>query len=62
MSQVRCTVALLGPLRSLRLAGLRDCRVVAGPVTGASFADDVSRCSLALATYQVRVVAPASST
>ncbi|KAG2444093.1 hypothetical protein HYH02_009035 [Chlamydomonas schloesseri] len=51
----RCTVVLLGRLRALRAAGLRGCTVVAGPVTGACFVDDVRDCTLALATYQVRV-------
>lgn len=49
----RCTVVLLGRLRALRAAGLRGCTVVAGPVTGACFLDDVRDCTLALATYQV---------
>ncbi|PNH04075.1 Tubulin-specific chaperone C, partial [Tetrabaena socialis] len=51
----RCTVLLLGRLRSLRVAGLRGCTVVAGPVTGAAFVDDVRGSRLVLATYQVRV-------
>ncbi|KAG2436793.1 hypothetical protein HXX76_006317 [Chlamydomonas incerta] len=51
----RCTVVLLGRLRALRAAGLRGCTVVAGPVTGACFMDDVRDCTLALATYQVRI-------
>ncbi|KXZ45186.1 hypothetical protein GPECTOR_57g476 [Gonium pectorale] len=51
----RCRVVLLGRLRALRLAGLRGCSVVAGPITGAVFADDVRGCSLSLAAYQVRV-------
>ncbi len=37
----RCTVVLLGQLPALRMVGLRGCRVVAGPVTGACFVDDV---------------------
>ncbi|KAG2497589.1 hypothetical protein HYH03_004335 [Edaphochlamys debaryana] len=51
----RCTVVVVGRLRALRMAGLRGCRVVAGPVTGGCFLDDVRGCSLALAAYQVRV-------
>ncbi len=35
----RCTLWLAGPLAGLRLAGLRDCRVYAGPVAGATFVD-----------------------
>lgn len=35
----RCTLWLAGPLAALRLANLRDCRVLAGPVAGATFVD-----------------------
>lgn len=48
-----CTVFLLGHLPALRMAGLRRCRVFAGPVTGACFLDDVRDSQLALASYQV---------
>ncbi|GFR40613.1 hypothetical protein Agub_g1194 [Astrephomene gubernaculifera] len=51
----RCRVVLLGRLQALRAVGLRGCSVVAGPVTGSVFLDDVRGCSLALAAYQVRV-------
>ncbi|KAG1675415.1 hypothetical protein FOA52_012334 [Chlamydomonas sp. UWO 241] len=51
----RCTIFLMGHLPALRLLGLRDCTVVAGPVTGAVFVDSVTRCTLSLATYQARI-------
>jgi len=35
----RCTLWLLGPMAALRLARLRNCRVLGGPVAGATFAD-----------------------
>ncbi|GIL89468.1 hypothetical protein Vretimale_18891 [Volvox reticuliferus] len=55
LNLTRCRVVLLGRLRALRIAGLRNCTVVSGPVTGACFVDDVRGSSLSLATYQVRV-------
>ncbi|GIL47874.1 hypothetical protein Vafri_4507 [Volvox africanus] len=55
LNLTRCRVVLLGRLRALRIAGLRNCTVVSGPVTGACFVDDVQGSSLSLATYQVRV-------
>ncbi|KAK9845783.1 hypothetical protein WJX81_002252 [Elliptochloris bilobata] len=50
-----CTLWLAGPLAALRLAGLRGCRVFAGPVAGATFVDDAAGCTLALASRQVRL-------
>ena len=41
----RCTLWLAGPLAALRLAGLRDCRVLAGPVAGATFIDGAYTCT-----------------
>ncbi|GLI69628.1 hypothetical protein VaNZ11_014295 [Volvox africanus] len=55
LNLTRCRVVLLGRLRALRIAGLRNCTVVSGPVTGACFVDDVRGSNLSLATYQVRV-------
>lgn len=49
----RCRVFLMGHLPALRLLGLQDCAVAAGPVTGAVFVDSAERCTLSLATYQV---------
>ncbi len=48
-----CTIYLLGHMPALRMLGLRDTRVFTGPVTGACFADDLQRCTLVLASYQV---------
>jgi len=42
-----------GHMPALRITGLRNCKVVAGPVTGATFMDDVQGCTFALASYQV---------
>ena len=49
-----CTVYLLGHMPALRMLGLRNTRIFTGPVTGASFVDDVQGCTLVLASYQVR--------
>ena len=43
------------PLTALRLHGLVDCRVVAGPVAGSALVLGARRCELALAARQVRV-------
>ncbi|GIL47875.1 hypothetical protein Vafri_4507 [Volvox africanus] len=56
LNLTRCRVVLLGRLRALRIAGLRNCTVVSGPVTGACFVDDVQGSSLSLATYQVSLI------
>ncbi|KAF5828685.1 tubulin binding cofactor C-domain-containing protein [Dunaliella salina] len=48
-----CIVYLIGHMPALRMTGLRNCRVFAGPVTGASFMDDVQGCTFVLASYQV---------
>ncbi len=53
MNCQRCVVFLSGQLGALRLLQLQDCTVVAGPVTGASFMDDLQSCQLYLASYQV---------
>uniref|UniRef100_A0A7S3QMJ9 C-CAP/cofactor C-like domain-containing protein n=1 Tax=Dunaliella tertiolecta TaxID=3047 RepID=A0A7S3QMJ9_DUNTE len=55
-----CTVYLIGHMPALRMTGLRNCRVFAGPVTGASFMDDVQGCTFVLASYQVRIHRAAS--
>jgi hypothetical protein len=48
-----CRVYLMGCVGALRLMGLRSCTVVTGPVTGATFVDDLHSCTLVLASYQV---------
>jgi hypothetical protein len=50
-----CSVFLMGHLPALRLLGLVDCLIVAGPVTGACFVDTALRCQIHLASYQVRI-------
>lgn len=49
-----CSIYLLGHMGALRLLRLANCTVIAGPVTGASFMDEISECRLVLASYQVR--------
>ena len=51
-----CTIYLLGHMPALRMTGLRNCRVYGGPVTGASFMDDVQGCTFVLASYQVCII------
>ena len=50
-----CRVWLPGSVAALRLAGLRRCAVLAGPVAGAVFADGLEGCALGLASQQVRI-------
>lgn len=50
-----CSIYLMGHLPALRLLGLVDCLIVAGPVTGACFVDTALRCQIHLASYQVRI-------
>jgi len=50
----RCSVWILGPLASLRVWCLRDCRVVAGPVLGSTFLEGAENVQLWVATRQLR--------
>jgi len=50
-----CEVYLAGHMPALRMLGLRNTRVVSGPVTGACFVDGAVGCTLVLAAYQVRI-------
>ena len=50
---VGCSVFLVGHMPALRMLGLRDTTVVAGPVTGACFVDGAAGCKIILASYQV---------
>ncbi|GMH39489.1 hypothetical protein BSKO_07387 [Bryopsis sp. KO-2023] len=50
-----CTVFLIGALSALHIRKLRNCTVVAGPVKGATFLEDVSNCQLHLVAHQVRI-------
>eukprot|EP00775_Hariotina_reticulata_P009384 gene9384-9548_t len=50
-----CTVLLLGQLSALRLQQLQRCRVVAGPVSGATSISGAQDCLFMIASHQVRV-------
>ncbi|KAK9803656.1 hypothetical protein WJX72_009026 [[Myrmecia] bisecta] len=56
-----CTVCLLGTLSALRMHKLRRCRVCTGPVTGATFVEDVRDSELMLASFQGHAVAQLES-
>mmetsp|Transcript_14711 Transcript_14711/g.44438 ORF Transcript_14711/g.44438 Transcript_14711/m.44438 type:complete len:386 (+) Transcript_14711:217-1374(+) len=49
-----CIVLLLSPLSALRLRRLQRCTVVAGPISGAVFLDDLTDCTVILAAHQFR--------
>jgi len=40
---------------ALRITQLHNCRVFGGPITGATFMDDVQGCTFVLASFQVRM-------
>lgn len=48
-----CTVYLLGHLTALRLQDLHNCKVYTGPVTGSTFVNGATNCTLMLASHQV---------
>jgi hypothetical protein len=48
-----CKVYLMGHLPALRLLGLENTTIVAGPITGACFVEGSSNCCIAVASYQV---------
>lgn len=50
---VDCTVFLLGHLSALRLQQLNNCKIYTGPVSGATFVNGVSNCTLMIASHQV---------
>jgi tubulin-specific chaperone C len=50
-----CTVLLHGPLQALHLYNLQGCHVQAGPVSSATFGENLQGCTLHLATHQLRL-------
>lgn len=50
-----CTVLLLGRMSALRLRGARGCCIVAGPVDGAVYLEDLVNSKVVLAAHQVRI-------
>jgi hypothetical protein len=48
-------VLLHGPLQALHLHNLQDCHVQAGPISSATFGEKLQRCTLHLATHQLRL-------
>ena len=50
-----CEVFLPGTAATLRVRGLRDCRIFAGPVRGPFFADRLQGCTVHVAARQVRI-------
>lgn len=50
-----CTIRICGTIPTLYLHRLSNCNIVAGPVAGATFGEDMQGCSLQLATHQLRL-------
>lgn len=50
-----CIILLHGPLQALYLHRLRNCHVQAGPISGATFGEDLLNCTLMVATHQIRL-------
>eukprot|EP00798_Chlamydomonas_sp_ICE-L_P008249 gene8249-1518_t len=50
-----CTVYLLGQMPNLRMLGIKNSRIITGPVTGPCFVDDAADSTFYLASYQVRI-------
>ena len=52
-----CTISLLGQMSALRLRGLRRCRIVAGPVDGATYLEGTDACFVRCAPCKLHVSA-----
>ena len=50
-----CTIRLCGTIPTLYLHRLSNCNIVAAPVAGATFCEDMQDCGLQLATHQLRL-------
>ena len=50
-----CTVYLCDSMTSLRIDGLRRCRIYAGPVSGPVYVDNADECTFMLAAVQARI-------
>ena len=57
-----CEVFLPGAAATLRVRGLRNCRIFAGPVRGPFFADRLQDCTVHVAARQVRIHDSAGTT
>ena len=52
---IRCNVRICAPVGALRLIGLKECTVYAGPVHGSCFVEKCSSCTFAIASRQMRI-------
>ena len=50
-----CTIILHGPIQALYLHKLRKCHIQAGPVSGATFGENMTDCTVMVASHQVRL-------